>query len=225
MIGWCYLAGSLLYLASRGNRTVLAGAIGLAAALFVGSRHGALDFLGPVTGFIDVGSLFGSHTAIVAAGMLAGTLFLPGTDVAAPRGRLRFLGVLGAGLLAAGFILRPLHGFSKIHGTESYCLAAAGISTLVLLVLYLGSDVLKGGGAVAFLLPAGRNPLLAYLLPGLIMNASALLGGLVRFDLDRVLWPLAGAGGIGGMLNAAVMTAIVLLLTSALTRAGLVLKL
>jgi heparan-alpha-glucosaminide N-acetyltransferase len=157
--------------------------------------------------------------------MLAGTLFLPGTDVAAPRGRLRFLGVLGAGLLAAGFILRPLHGFSKIHGTESYCLAAAGISTLVLLVLYLGSDVLKGGGAVAFLLPAGRNPLLAYLLPGLIMNASALLGGLVRFDLDRVLWPLAGAGGIGGMLNAAVMTAIVLLLTSALTRAGLVLKL
>jgi len=91
--------------------------------------------------------------------MLAGTLFLPGTDIASPRARGRFLAVLGAGLLAAGFVLRPLHGFSKINGTESYCLATAGISALVLLLFYLGLDVLKGAKAAAFLRPAGRNPL------------------------------------------------------------------
>ncbi|RPJ00640.1 MAG: DUF5009 domain-containing protein, partial [Candidatus Aminicenantes bacterium] len=33
MIGWCYMAASLLFLACRGNRTVLAGAIGLMTAL------------------------------------------------------------------------------------------------------------------------------------------------------------------------------------------------
>jgi len=225
MIGWCYLAGSLLFLAGRGDRTVLAGAIGLAAALYVGGRHGALDFLGPVNGFLNVASLFGSHTAIVAAGMLAGTLFLPGSGLASPRARARFLAVLGAALLAAGFVLRPLHGFSKIHGTESYCLATAGISALVLLLFYLGLDVLGGGRAAAFLLPAGRNPLLAYLLPGFIMNASALLGGLAGVDLHRFLWPFAAAGGLAGMLNAAVMTGVVLLLTALLTRAGLVLRL
>jgi heparan-alpha-glucosaminide N-acetyltransferase len=225
MIGWCYLAGSLLFLACRGDRAVLAGAIGLAAALYVGGRHGALDFLGPINGFLNVGSLFGSHTAIVAAGMLAGTLFLPGSDIASPRARGRFLAGLGAALLAAGFVLRPLHGFSKIHGTESYSLATAGISALVLLLFYLGLDVLKGGKAAAFLLPAGRNPLLAYLLPGFIMNASALLGSLVGVDLGRILWPFAAAGGLGGMLNAALMTGVVLLLTALLSRAGLVLKL
>ena len=226
MIGWCYLAGSLLFMASRGDRTVLMAALGLATALYIGSRYGALDFLGGVNTFVNVGSLFGSHTAVVIAGMLAGTLFLPGSEAAASsRGRSRFLAILGAGLLAAGFVLRPLHGFSKIQGTESYCLATAGISALVLLLFYLGLDVLKGGKAAAFLLPAGRNPLLAYLLPGLIGNAAALIGGLLRYDLDRILWPFAATGGIPGMLNAAAMTGIVLLLTALLTRAGLILKL
>ena len=225
MIGWCYLAGCLLFLACRGNRTVLAGAIGLMTALYIGGRHGALGFLGPVDEFLNVGSLFGSHAAVVTAGMLAGTLFLPDPGGGSPRSRLHSLAALGAGLLAAGFVLRPLHGFSKIQGTESYCLATAGISTLVLLLFYLVLDVLKGGKMAGFLVPAGRNPLLAYLLPGFIANAAALVGGLVHMDLFRVLWPFYGTGGLPGMLNAAVLTGIVLVLTMVLSRAGLVLKL
>jgi len=225
MIGWCYLAGALLFLASRGDRTVLAGAVGLMTALYIGSRHGVLDFLGPVNGFIDVGSLFGSHAAVVTAGMLAGTLFLPGTEEDGPRVRIRSLAILGSALLLAGFILRPLHGFSKIRGTESYTLATAGVCCLVFLLFYLVLDVFKGKKAAAFLIPAGRNPLLAYLLPGLVGSAAALLGGLLRFDAGRILWPFYGTGGLAGMLNAAVMTGVVLLLTAVLTRGGLTLKL
>jgi heparan-alpha-glucosaminide N-acetyltransferase len=225
MIGWCYLAASLLYLACRGNRTVLAGAIGVMTALYIGSRHGALDFLGPLTSFVNVGSLFGSHAAIVTAGCLAGTVFLPQSDEATPVRRTRFLGLLGGALVLAGFLLRPLHGFSKIWGTESYCLATAGICCLVLLLFYLGLDVLKGRKAAAFVMPAGKNPLLAYLLPGLIGNAAGLIGALVGADVDGLLWPFAHAGGLPGMLNAAVMTAVVLFLTAVLSRAGLRLKL
>lgn len=225
MIGWCYMAGSLLFLACRGNRAVLAGAVGLMTALYIGSRHGALDFMGPVNDFVNVGSLFGSHAAVVTAGMLAGTIFLPGTDVATPRRRVRFLAVLGVALVLAGFVLRPLHGFSKIHGTESYCLATAGLCCLVFLLFYIGLDVYKGKRAAAFILPAGKNPLLAYLLPGLIGNAAGLLGSLLHADIDHLLWPFYGTGGIAGMLNAAVMTGVVLLLTAVLSREGLILKL
>jgi len=225
MIGWCYMAASLLFLACRGNRTVLAGAIGLMTALYIGGRHGALDFLGPVNGFLNVGSLFGSHAAIVTAGMLAGTIFLPGTDIATPRRRMRFLAVLGTGLVLAGYVLRPLHGFSKIHGTESYALATAGLCCLAFLLFYAGLDVYKGKRAAALILPAGKNPLLAYLLPGLIGNAAGLLGAVLHADIDRLLWPFYGTGGAAGMLNAAVMTGIVLVLTAVLTRAGLLLKL
>jgi heparan-alpha-glucosaminide N-acetyltransferase len=226
MIGWTYLAGSLLFLASRGNRAVLAGAVGLMTALYIGSRHGALDFLGPVNGVLNIGSLFGSHAAIVAAGMLAGTLFLPGKEIAAPRARVRSLAVLGTALLLAGYVLRPLHGFSKLGGTESYCLATAGLCCLVFLLFYVVLDVYKKGKkAAALILPAGRNPLLAYLLPGLIGNTAALLGGVLHIDLWRVIWPFAETGGLAGILNAAVMTGVVLILTTLLGRAGLRLKL
>jgi len=225
MIGWCYLAASLLYLACKGNRVVLAGAIGAMTALYVGARHGALAFLGPVTGFVNIGSLFGSHAAIVTAGCLAGTVFLPGSDVETPVRRVRFLGLLGGTLVLAGFVLRPLHGFSKIWGTESYCLATAGLCCLAFLLFYLGLDVLKGRKAAAFLVPAGKNPLLAYLLPGLIGNVAALLGSLIHVNIDGLLWPFYHAGGVPGMLNAAVMTAVVLALTTLLGRAGLRLKL
>ncbi len=225
MIGWCYMAASLLFLACRGNRTVLAGAVGVMTAVYIGSRHGALDFLGPVNAFVNVGSLFGSHAAIVTAGMLAGTIFLPGSDVPAARPRLRFLAVLGGALVLAGYVLRPLHGFSKINGTESYALATAGICCLLFLLFYLILDVYRGKKAAAFLIPAGRNPLLAYLLPGLIANAAGLAGSLIHADIGRILWPFYGTGGIAGMLNAAVMTGIVLFLTTVLSRAGLMLKL
>ncbi|HMA53780.1 MAG TPA: DUF5009 domain-containing protein [Acidobacteriota bacterium] len=225
MIGWCYMAASLLFLACRGNRAVLAGAAGVMTALYIGARHGALDFLGPINGFVNIGSLFGSHAAIVTAGMLAGTIFLPGSDVPAPRSRIRFLAVLGGALVLAGYVLRPLHGFSKIHGTESYALATAGVCCLVFLLFYIGLDVLKGKKAAAFIIPAGKNPLLAYLLPGLIGNAAGLVGAALNADIGRVLWPFYGTGGIPGMLNAAVMTGIVLLLTAVLSRAGLLLKL
>jgi heparan-alpha-glucosaminide N-acetyltransferase len=227
MIGWTYLAASLLFLASRGNRTVLAGAVGFMTALYIGSRHGALDCLGPINRFLEhgVGSIFGSHTAIVTAGMLAGTLFLPRSDVTKPRDRIRFLAVLGTGLLAAGYVLRPLHGFSKIGGTESWALATAGICCLVFLLFYVLFDVAKFGRAAAWLVPAGRNPLAAYLLPDQIANVLALLGAVLHVDLWAAVWPFSERGGLAGMVNAAVLTAFVLLITTLMTRAKFVLKL
>jgi hypothetical protein len=59
----------------------------------------------------------------------------------------------------------------------------------------------------------------------LIGNAAALLGTLIHADIDGLLWPFYHAGGVPGMLNAAVMTAAVLALTALLSRAGLRLKL
>jgi predicted acyltransferase len=227
MIGWTYLAASLLFLVSKGNRAVLAGAIGLMTALYIGSRYGAVDFLGPVNRLLEhgVGSIFGSHTAIVTAGMLAGTLFLPGSEPAKPKGRVRFLCLLGLGLIASGYLLRPLHGFSKIAGTESWALATAGTCCLVFMLFYLLLDILKLGRAASFLIPAGRNPLAAYLLPDQINNVLLILGGLFHINFWKVFWPLADKGGLPGMLNAAVMTALVLFLTKLLTRAKVVLKL
>lgn len=55
--------------------------------------------------------------------------------------------------------------------------------------------------------------------------SAALLGGVLHIDLGRIIWPFAETGGLAGILNAAVMTGVVLILTTLLGRAGLRLKL
>jgi heparan-alpha-glucosaminide N-acetyltransferase len=224
MIGWTYLAGSLVYLGSKGNRTVLAGALGFMVALYIGGRHGALDFLKPVNDFVDIGSVFGSHTAVVTAGMLAGSLFTTRSAASSAGRRIGSMALLGGTLLLSGFILRPLHGFSKIHGTESYCLATAGICALLFMVCYWLMDVRKIRKWAAFLRPVGTNPLIAYILPSVLILLFDFASHLLGTSVSRIFWPFWERGGAAGMLNAAAMTGLVLFLTWALTKVRIILK-
>jgi predicted acyltransferase len=227
IIGWTYLAASLLYLASRGDRTTILGLTGLCVAFYIATRHGALTALGLRNGFIDAGANFGSHTALILAGAFVGTLFLPGGGSAAAghSRRLRTMAVFGTGLIAAGYLLRPLHGFSKIYATESWTLATAGICALLLAGFYGVMDVLGARRWAGFLQPVGRNPLLAYILPGMLDDLTKLVSSAVGIDVHRLFWPLADRGGLAGMANAAVMTALVLFLTWLATRKKIILKL
>jgi heparan-alpha-glucosaminide N-acetyltransferase len=228
IIGWTYLAASLLYLLSRGDRTALLGMTGLAVVFFIATRHGVLMALGLRNGFIDAGANFGSHTAIILAGAFIGTLFLPGnpgnTEGEHPR-RIRAMVLFGAGLVLAAYLLRPLHGFSKILATESWALATAGICALLLAGFYVVMDVLKLRRWAGFLQPIGRNPLLAYILPGILDALTNIASSFLKTDIRRVFWPLAERGGLAGMANAALMTAFVLFLTWLATRNKVILKL
>jgi predicted acyltransferase len=224
MIGWTYLAGSLFYLLAKGGRATLMGGLGFQVALYIGARHGVLDFLNPVNDFVQIGNIFGSHLAIVTAGMLVGTLFTPAGSGMKPKARIAWMAVFGSGLLATGFLLRPLHGFSKIHGTESYCLATSGLCLLLLLIFYWLMDVLKFRSWAAFLRPIGANPLLAYILPDIVRTLIDFGSNLFRLDLWKTVWPYWERGGGPGMLSAAGMTGVILLLTWALTRKKIILK-
>jgi len=224
MIGWTYLAASLLYLLVKGKQTAIMGALGFMVALSIGARHGALDFLRAVDDFVQIGHVFGSHTAIVTAGMLVGTLFRPQAAALTHKNRIGFMTAFGAGLLASGFLLRPLHGFNKIQGTESYCLATAGICCLLLMVFYWLMDVRRVRRWASFLRPVGANPLLAYILPSIIGPVLGFASSLFGTDVSRIFWPYAERGGLPGILNAAAMTGLVLLVTWALTRKKIVLK-
>jgi heparan-alpha-glucosaminide N-acetyltransferase len=226
LIGWSYMACCFTYLISRGNRTALMGAMGFMLALYVGARHGALDFLGPaVNGFLSIGSNFGSHAAIVTAGMLAGTLFVPGRDIPEPGRRMKFMAYLGLGTLVAGYVLRPLHGINKNQATESYALVTSGICCLVLLGCYYLMDVKGIKKWANFFLPIGVNPLLAYIMPDIVNSLTDLIASVVHFDLAKVLWPFREAGGWPGHVNAIVMTLIILLIVKGLTKAKVILKL
>lgn len=226
LIGWSYMGCCFVYLITRGDRSALMGAMGFMLALYVGARHGALDFLGPaVNGFISIGSNFGSHAAIVTAGMLAGTLFVPGRDIPEPGRRMKFMAYLGLGTLIAGYVLRPLHGINKNAATESYALVTSGLCCLVLLGCYFLMDVKGVKKWANFLLPIGVNPLLAYIMPDIVRSLSELVSALVRFDVGKLLWPFRATGGWPGHVNAIVMTLVILLIVRVLTKAKVLLKL
>jgi hypothetical protein len=216
LIGWAYLNCSLVYLFTKGSSTALMGIFGFMLALYIGGRHGRLEWLGPLNAFVGVGEVLGSTSANVLAGVLVGNLFVGERAASSPGCRMRFLAMFGTGLYLSGMLLRPLHGIVKNRATESYTLVAAGICCGVFLLFYWLIDVKqRRGWAIAFN-PAGQNPLLAYLLPDICAYLLALLG------LEHVFWPYSS--GWPGAVNALLMTLLMLVINAILTKSGLRLK-
>jgi predicted acyltransferase len=189
-------------------------------ALYIGSRHGALPaWTSHINGFVGIGGIFGSHSAEVLAGVLVGQKFL---DDPSPRGRLRFMVWFGLACYAAGTLLRPLHGISKLGGTESWILVCAGECALLLALFYWLMDVRGWTKWALALIPVGVNPLLAYFLPDFfnkVLNLVSLTG------LRPWGWFWHSWSGWSGVANCAVMALAMTGLTALATRFRVVLKL
>lgn len=217
LIGWAYLVSCAAYLIFRGHPLAMLGTLGLMIALFVGGRHGALDWLGPVHNFIGVGPVFGSTAANVMIGILVGGTFVGAGMLGSHGARVRILLLLGVGLYVAGELFRPLHGINKNAATESYALVSGAWCVLGFLVVYVLMDVLSIRRWAAWLLPVGQNALLAFILPGIVSNFLGVFGW------QKALWHYSS--GLPGALNAVALTMLIVALTWSATRAGLRLKL
>lgn len=223
MIGWAYLVCSAIYLAVRGNGLAMMVALAGLIALYLGGMAGLLAWLpDAVHSFVNVPQLIGSTSANVMAGAIAGRLFVRGpNDAAGPalhQPRMRFMAVFAVLLFAAGMLLRPWYGISKINATAPYSLVCAGLVLALFLLFYLLIDVLNWRRWTILLLPAGANALFAYIAPDLWEQAAAVA------HLPRVWWPYWETGGAAGLLNAAVMVLAMLGLTALASRGGLIMK-
>ena len=215
MIGWAYLISSLVYLLCRGNATALMGVLGLMTAVYIGARHGRLDFLWPIERVFAVRHFFGATSAMVLVGVLVGNQFTGPSRGSRVAQRLRFMLLFGVGLYAVGYLLRPVHGYHKIAGTESWALVSAGLCCLAFSGFYYLIDVCRFKRWAGWLVPIGQNALLAYLMPGLVRSLCGFAG-------LRLFWYW---DGLAGVANAVVATAVMLLLTSLATRFKVIVKL
>ncbi len=221
MIGWAYLVASICWLAFRKNATAMMGAMAFMLCFYIGIREGALDWaalgwLGYAPKhFRNAAFILGSNPATVMMGVLAGNCLLGPKNVESDRRRLWFLFVFGAGLYAAGMLLRPLHGINKSDHTEAYALVTGGISCALFGLVYWVVDIRRWRMWDAVLAPLGQNALLAYILPGMVADAFAIFG-------LSVYWSRAG---VSGELSAAALTVLLLTVMWLLTRARLVMKL
>ena len=179
MIGWAYLVASLCWLALRHHAAALMGAMAFMLCFYIGIRQGALawaplGWLGHAPNqFRNAAFILGSNPATVMMGVLAGNCLLGPKDATSDRRRLRFLLLFGAGLYAAGMLLRPLHGINKSDHTAAYALVTGGISCALFALVYWVVDIRRWRMWDGFLAPLGQNALLAYILPGMLANAFA----------------------------------------------------
>ena len=148
---------------------------------------------------------------MVAAGMVAATLFRPNSSAATPSRRIVWLLVFAAGFGAAGLLLRPVWGIHKDGGaTPSWALCSISIACAVYALLYWLIDVQKIAGWTVLLKPAGSNTLLMYLLPPIFYSLLALLG----IDFLRTHF----SEGWPGVARSAVLAVFFVAVTAVLTR-------
>jgi heparan-alpha-glucosaminide N-acetyltransferase len=237
LIGWAYLLAALVYLAFGRHRELIVGAGALLLTVYLGREAGILgrieskpwlDFAKPALGIladglnrvdsiVSLSQTLGSLASITVLGMTLGSILVPGIGIPSHADRLRWAATFGAGLSAAAILLDTFHGINKIAATPAWCLWCSALTCWTWLLISWWLDA-GGRRPWSLLLGVGANPLLAYLLHPLLLNALDLMGVNAHHRLS-------GAGASAGLARSAVMTLTVAMLTAALTRAGLRLRL
>ncbi|TDO71508.1 uncharacterized protein DUF5009 [Flavobacterium chryseum] len=163
LIGWAYLFTVIYYWLVSGKLwamivflvvSVIANCINLTEGIAI-QQLSAFNFI--------AGHL--THASLVTAGVIISLLFFDR--------KMTFKinwGVIAFAVLffALGFWLRPYYGISKIKGTPSWTMISAGICTVLFYFLYWLMEVKKQTKWSDFFMPAAANPLLIYILPGII---------------------------------------------------------
>ena len=217
LIGWAYLAGSMVFLVFRGNRTALLGCMALLLCLYPADRAGAFNGLW-LAAHVGFGDALGSQAAITVGGMLLASVLLA-ADTGTVAARVRFTLWFIAGSAAAALLVHGLYGISKNSATPSWCLWACAVTASLWLLLYFATDVRPVAYLARPLVAAGRNVLLAYLLSEMLPSALTVV------HLGEWYDRLAGPDLLHAVTRSAGCGIVILAATAALNRLGFRLKL
>ncbi|WP_426484156.1 DUF5009 domain-containing protein [Flavobacterium sp. 2] len=133
-----------------------------------------------------------THATLVTSGVIISLLFFDRkTEV-----KINWP-VIGLTLLflITGYLLRPYFGISKIKGTPSWTMFSAAICTVLFYLLYWIMEIKKQTKWSDFFMPAAANPLLIYILPGVIYYFCKALNfhiipGYFRVGVPGIIWSL-----------------------------------
>ncbi|KRD12881.1 hypothetical protein ASE21_02935 [Flavobacterium sp. Root901] len=161
LIGWAYLISVLYYWLVSGRLWAMIAFLVVCVAANSANLTEGLSL--PEWFRFIAGHL--THATLVTAGIIISLLFFDRKI----ENKINWTVVFFIALFfAVGFFLRPYYGISKIHGTPSWTLISAGICTVLFYFLYWLIEVKKQTKWSEFFMPAAANPLLIYILPGVI---------------------------------------------------------
>lgn len=188
LIGWAYLF-TVVYYWKVGGR--------LGAMIFFLVACVALNILNLVEGFLledlpwfDFVAGHLTNAAVVSAGVIISLLFFDRKVVPKINWEVLVFAVL---FFIVGYLLRPYFGISKLRATPSWTMFSAGICTVLFYFLYWLMEVKKQTKWSRFFMPAAANPLLIYILPGVIYYGCKaakvhVIPGYFREGVAGILW-------------------------------------
>jgi len=136
----------------------------------------------------------------------------PGIENYGPKIRNMLIAALLA--IVVGYLLEPFGGISKNKATLSWAFYSAGICYALFAAIYWIVDVKGHESWAKFVKPAGTNPLLTYILPGLFY---AIVGyGFISEFLNV---------GFGGIIRSLVFSFFILFLADQMTKRNIRLQL
>ncbi len=215
LIGWAYLYSTIIYQLSSHRLAGLFAGILLCTVFFVLTKSYLADV------FEGIGWLSGqagnaTHTAIMLCGVLLSCIFFSADKLTVAK-KYAYALILTIALFSLGFFLRPAFAISKIYATPSWGLYSAGSCCLLYIFLHWLMDEKKITRWANFLEPAAVNPLLTYLIPGILFSF---------FSLTRLtIWPPSWRSGWAGIIWSLLFSIIVVFIARALQRAKIRLQL
>lgn len=196
LIGWAYLFTVVYYWLVSGQLWAMILFLFICiTANSINLSQGFVDF--PLVGFI-AGHL--TQATLVTAGIIISLLFFDRKITAEINWTVIGFAVL---FLVIAFVLRPYYGISKIKGTPSWTMFSAFICTVLFYFLYWLMEIKKQTIWSNFFMPAASNPLLIYILPGIIYYFT--------LALDLHIIPDYFREGVPGILWAFFFSTIMLL--------------
>jgi heparan-alpha-glucosaminide N-acetyltransferase len=206
LIGWAYFLTAIVYMLFRENTTAIVAVCALFIATAMGLKAKNLELPAMFLWLKGQSGHF-IHASLALAGMSLACLFTGQSTAETPNNRMKWIIAGGILSLLAAYFLRPFYGISKIYATPAWALNSVAICCGVFLLIYWLADVKNINRWAKFLEPAGKNPLLTYILPNIF------------YALVGYTWiPVALKSGGFGILKSLVFTLFILWIAAFLTK-------
>jgi len=214
LIGWSYVANSLLFIYSKGNlysMLVFLVIFNLLTLLYAANLLPQLE--GVYTNFTPI--YHGAIPAFTTAGIVLSLLLKK--QINSPSKNFIFhIATIGGIFISYGIWVRSYWGISKIKETPSWLAICTGIGFLLFALFYFITDIKKKTTWAKLLAPAGTATLTCYMIPYFIYPLRNITG--IRF-------PEFLNSGILGLFISLIYAFLVVLFTGWMEKKGYKLKL
>ena len=215
LIGWAYLASSLITLFSRNRFYIILGGWMFFCILSMVYKSGLIPHESILT-FIPNAILGGTLTGLTMGGVLTSVIFQHFVKHK-ENGKLTLVLILfSAILIGLSAITHPYWGLAKLGATPAWLFLCSAFTILAFLAIYWIADVYGKVKWFDIIKPAGTATILCYLVPYFVYS--------VRQILSIHLPPALLTGGIG-LVKSFLFAILCVAITGALIRIGVRMKL